>query len=32
MNSRSFWVKGKRDDYARFLARARTQNANLLDL
>jgi hypothetical protein len=25
-------VKGNRDDYAHFLARARTQNANLLDL
>jgi hypothetical protein len=32
MNSRSFWVKGNREDYAHFLARARTQNANLLDV
>jgi AraC-like DNA-binding protein len=30
MNSRSFWVKGNRDDYAHFLAR--THNANLLDV
>ena len=28
MNSRSFWVKGNRDDYAHFLAR--THNAELL--
>ena len=28
MNSRSFWVKGNRDDYAHFLAR--THNADLL--
>jgi AraC-like DNA-binding protein len=30
MNSRSFWVKGNRDDYAHFLARS--HNANLLDV
>ena len=30
MKSRSFWVKGDRDDYAHFLAR--THNANLLDV
>jgi AraC-like DNA-binding protein len=30
MNSRRFWVKGNRDDYAHYLAR--TNNANLLDV
>ena len=30
MNSRSFWVKGNRDDYAHFLARS--HNAKLLDV
>ena len=30
MNSRRFWVKGNRDDYAHYLAR--TNNANLLEV